>query len=435
MSNPTNTSLQVSVDEGCTLIIEGPSKAKIKSGEVEIFGAIFRREAEIEIDLHKALPLYCLKKSRIEVFNGKISLVVNDTIPSDWRALTDRVSLNKRNSNKIIVLGGLDVGKTGLITFLANKLFLRNLKIGVIDADVGQSDIGPPTTIGLGVIEKPVASLNQAKLVDAVFIGSTSPSGLLHRIFAAILQLLHIAITEEKCDVILIDTTGWIKGRGRDFKIFKIATIRPDCVIGIQRKDELEPILKWAEKNYRVYRIEAAKHVKFRSRDERRLIREYVYRKWFSGAIVKELYFNKATTIGTTMLTGNQIPPASFEYLSKLMDATVIYGEKISDTLLLIISEDKPVNENVKNKLARIFNAKQVYIHSKSFFKNLVVAFQSKKKLLDDLGIIVDVDFKNQKFKVLTKANLDDNVIMLFGQLKINVDTLKEEDWIRIPSI
>ena len=435
MLNTTYTPLQVSVNKGCTLIIEGPSKAKIKSGEVEIFGAIFKRGAEVEIDPHKALPLYCLKKSTIEVFNGKVSLIASDTIPNDWRDLVGKISLKKGKCTKIIVLGGLDVGKTGLITFLANKFFLKGLKIGVIDADVGQSDIGPPTTIGLGVIEKPIASLNQARLIDAVFIGSTSPSGLLHRVFAAILQLLHIAITREKCDVILIDTTGWITGRGRDFKIFKITTIHPDYIIGIQRRDELEPILKWAEKNYQVYRIEAARHVKARSRDERRSIREYIYKRWFSGAIVKEIDFNKVTTIGTIILTGSQIPQTCFEYLSKLMDATVIYGEKSSDTLLLIVNEDKSINENVKNKLAKIFNVKQVYIHTKSLFRNLIVAFQSKERFLDDLGIIVDVDFKSQKFKVLTKANFNGNVIMYFGQLKINVDTFKEEDWIRLSSI
>lgn len=423
--------LQVNVNKGCTLIVEGPARAKIKSGEVEIFGATFKENSEIEIDPYKALPLYCLRRSRLEISNGKISLIAKDTIPEDWRNLVDKISLNKGKYTKIIVLGGLDVGKTGLVTFLANKFFLKNLKVGVIDADVGQSDIGPPTTIGLGVIEKPIASLNQARLVDAVFIGSTSPSGLLHRVFAAILQLLNIAISSERCDLILIDTTGWISGRGRDFKIFKIATIQPDYIIGIQKRDELEPILKWAEKTYRVYRVKAAEHTKPRSREERRYIREYIYRKWFSGASIKELDFNKVTIIGTIMFTGNMISSSILEHLSRMLDVTVLYGEKVSDSLFIVVNEDKAINESVKGKLAKLFNVRQVQVQSKSFFKNLLVAFQSKSKLLNDLGIIVDVDFKKQKFKVLTKADLNDNVIMFFGQLKINANTLKEEEWIR----
>ncbi|HID15529.1 MAG TPA: hypothetical protein EYP16_01815, partial [Candidatus Atribacteria bacterium] len=336
--------------------------------------------------------------SRLEISNGKISLIAKDTIPEDWRNLVDKISLNKGKYTKIIVLGGLDVGKTGLVTFLANKFFLKNLKVGVIDADVGQSDIGPPTTIGLGVIEKPIASLNQARLVDAVFIGSTSPSGLLHRVFAAILQLLNIAISSERCDLILIDTTGWISGKGRDLKIFKIATIQPDYIIGIQKRDELEPILKWAEKTYRVYRVKAAEHTKPRSREERRYIREYIYRKWFSGASIKELDFNKVTIIGTIMFTGNMISSSILEHLSRILDVTVLYGEKVSDSLFIVVNEDKAINESVKGKIAKLFNVRQVQVQSKSFFKNLLVAFQSKSKLLNDLGIIVDVDFKKQKF-------------------------------------
>ena len=44
-----------------------------------------------------------------------------------------------------------------------------------MDADLGQSDIGPPTTVGLGRVRLPVERLGDAEVVGLYFVGSTSP--------------------------------------------------------------------------------------------------------------------------------------------------------------------------------------------------------------------------------------------------------------------
>src|SRR2546422_11318686 len=49
-----------------------------------------------------------------------------------------------------LILGTSDTGKTSLAARLAGALAARGDRVAVVDADVGQSGIGPPTTHGLG---------------------------------------------------------------------------------------------------------------------------------------------------------------------------------------------------------------------------------------------------------------------------------------------
>ncbi|GAG69828.1 unnamed protein product, partial [marine sediment metagenome] len=59
-------------------------------------------------------------------------------------------------SNKkgiIFLLGQTDTGKTTFAKELIKRYLEKNKKVAFIDSDVGQSTIGPPTTIGLKLIK------------------------------------------------------------------------------------------------------------------------------------------------------------------------------------------------------------------------------------------------------------------------------------------
>src|SRR5437773_5789241 len=82
-----------------------------------------------------------------------------------------------RDARVVLVIGETDTGKTSFTTYLANRLLAENLSVGVVDADLGQSDIGPPTTVGLGRLCPPVERLADAEVLGLYFVGSTSPQG------------------------------------------------------------------------------------------------------------------------------------------------------------------------------------------------------------------------------------------------------------------
>src|SRR5918996_3831818 len=92
----------------------------------------------------------------------------------------------------IMLLGGLDSGKTSLARRIAAAGLEQQLTIGLLDADVGQTTVGPPTTVGLRVIraaqDLEPQSLSQADHV--AFVGSTSPQGHLLPLVAGTRLLL-----------------------------------------------------------------------------------------------------------------------------------------------------------------------------------------------------------------------------------------------------
>jgi polynucleotide 5'-hydroxyl-kinase GRC3/NOL9 len=143
----------------------------------------------------------------------------------------------------IMVIGENDTGKTTLVTSLASALARRGSTVGVVDADLGQSDVGPPTTVGLGRVRAPIERLAQAEVVALRFIGVTSPARCVHETAEATARLAAHAL-RHGCDRLVVDTCGLIDGDvGRALKRVKLERVAPDLVIALQREGECEPIL------------------------------------------------------------------------------------------------------------------------------------------------------------------------------------------------
>ena len=90
--------------------------------------------------------------------------------------LLDIVSGHER----IMVVGRVDTGKSTLIKNLAD-----HMDACVLDADIGQNDIGPPSVVSLG---ERVDGRYQA--IDGYFCGSTSPSGHFLQVIAGVSRLM-----------------------------------------------------------------------------------------------------------------------------------------------------------------------------------------------------------------------------------------------------
>jgi len=172
-----------------------------------------------------------------------------------------------------LVLGGNDTGKTTLVTGLASALAARGEAVFVVDADLGQSDVGPPTTVGLGRVRGPLRELAQAEVVALEFLGLTSPARCMREIGDAAARLVARA-QEAGATRVLVDTSGLVEGEfGVALKRIKIDRVRPDLLIALQRAKECEPILKLYEGRIRVVRLPAAAAGR-RSAAERRRHRE-----------------------------------------------------------------------------------------------------------------------------------------------------------------
>lgn len=92
-------------------------------------------------------------------------------VPEDRKELLNVLNGHEKPV-KIMILGGVDTGKTTLATFLANELLSSGFRVAIIDSDIGQKGILPPATISLGFPEGLFESFGDIKAYKHYFVGA-----------------------------------------------------------------------------------------------------------------------------------------------------------------------------------------------------------------------------------------------------------------------
>ncbi len=141
----------------------------------------------------------------------------------------------------IMVIGAADSGKTTIVWSIAKSL-RGHYRTAIADLDMGQSHIGPPTTIGWAMMEDHIEDWSEIKARDFYFTGTVTPFGsLLPAIAGAKIITERASVSADK---VIIDTTGLISEPvGRVLKHYKIDIIDPDLILAIESSDELSHIL------------------------------------------------------------------------------------------------------------------------------------------------------------------------------------------------
>ena len=142
----------------------------------------------------------------------------------------------------VMLVGASDTGKTTLARKILAEAVATGRAAAFIDADVGQTTVGPPTCVGLKYVSTR-AHLEELERADALrFVGSVSPDGLVLPQVIATSTLVDKA--RHSADAIVVDTTGSISGIvGQTLKYSKVELCRPDLVVALQRGGEMEPVV------------------------------------------------------------------------------------------------------------------------------------------------------------------------------------------------
>ncbi len=178
----------------------------------------------------------------------------------------------------VIVIGGVDSGKSTLVKYLVRKLVCGNRKVSLVDSDIGQSSLGLPGTISMKVFRGP-KDLLRFRFQIMFFVGVTNPARKIASVVAATKRMVELGRKASR--TILVDTTGLIAGGvGRALKVRKIQAVAPDHVIALQRNDELEHILG-VMSGVRIHRLPVSEKARTRSRAERIRYRQAKFDAYF----------------------------------------------------------------------------------------------------------------------------------------------------------
>jgi polynucleotide 5'-hydroxyl-kinase GRC3/NOL9 len=415
------------VEKGKTLLVDGPASVCVVSGQVDVFGLTSGNTNKIVIREGKRLPFVVVEKATFEISLGGTSNLEEadgNTIPPSWNEASQALLSIQKKPIVSVVLGAVDSGKTSFCTFLINNALREKRKVSILDGDLGQSDVGPPCTVGYACATKPTTDLFNLRAKNAFFVGVTSPSNAVQKVIDGI-SLLQKEILGGDSEIVIINTDGWVEGQDAvDYKIRLVETLNPDLVFCLQKKDELATILKDVGR-FRQFIIESPSTITERSKERRKNLRELGYVKYLRNAKVQSVPLNWVK-IEEDELFGLS---KTYENVARARKIYELLGMKpfslieLQDKVNVIIGKNRWIeSENVKN--VEELTKKKLVIIRKGEEEGLLTAMYNADRRFLGIGVLQEIDYLRRIMKILTPVSEEISTIVM-GKVKLDKN-LKE---------
>jgi len=346
-------------------------------------------------------------------------------VPEAWHRLAKQIA---SKPGIVLLIGTSDAGKTTLGTFLLKAWGQMGIRVAFVDGDIGQSTLGPPTTIGLALFPpsgdislSPSPQPEPETMAPLVlrFVGSTSPVSHFLPLLVGLKRLVEKAL-ELDAQIVLVDTTGLVHGAGgRELKFQKIDLLSPRHLVALQRKGELESLLlpHRQKPGLLIHRLAVAEGVANRSRDGRRAYRERKFQEYFQNAHSLQVSLKEAWLHGFWSRGGRRLATDELTFLAKSLNATVLYGELGPDSLDLLVSGGAS-GDFLRVKAA--FGVSDVRITNLKDLRGLLLGLNDASNDTLALGILQELDLRREILLCLTPL-ADPKLLKLiqFGSLRI----------------
>lgn len=326
-----------------------------------------------------------------------------------------------REGGVAMVVGAVDVGKSTFCAALAYHALQLKKKVAVVDADIGQSDIGPPGTIGMGFAHPDMNELADIPLSYLYFVGDISPQGHFLDMVVGTQKVVHKALSLG-AELVLVDTTGLVSGMpARKLKNFKIEAIRPNHLIALQRGSEVEHILRCWEKTkwLKIYRLPPSPLAVVRSFEERKVNRERKVISHFTNASLLTIPFEQVAFKNFPIFNISPLHPSLIALLEEKWGAKFFWGEGDKAGIMLV-SESK-CKERSTFPLEKM-TGRRVSVISVDDLQNRYVGLLDAQGEYIDVGIMKKLDFVERKLYLLTPLKDGGKIsTVVLGSLKIDL--------------
>jgi len=332
------------------------------------------------------------------------------------RSITDRPGV-------AVVIGSADTGKTTFTTQLANAAVQAGIPTAIVDADPGQSEIGPPTAIGMALVEGPIEALRDLAARRMYFVGSTTPAGHLLPTVVGVKRMTDEALARG-ARLVVVDTSGLVRGAvGRRLKLYKVDLLAPQHVVGIEKAREIDHILSALSRMERhtLHRLQVSADARPKLRDFRMARRRAQFYEYFRNADRHILRLDDIVCWGTFFTTGRPVKWQHYRVLERALKVKILHAEVVGSGMYIVV-EGRPQPGGVA-LLVEKYKTRDFTVVSGADFTNVLVGLADANANIVDLGIIEAVDFGQRHMAVVTPAKTVAPVrIVQFGSLRIRAD-------------
>src|SRR5581483_10246921 len=249
-------------------MVKGPATVAVR-GSCRVLGNNVSCQI-ISVRAGKALPFEPDYGCRLRVRLGRYgrTWTADPAIAgtSIWHGVVREILALANEQKRITVMltGDTDTGKSTFSAYLANMVLAKEMKPCIIDGDIGQGDLAPPSAIGAAVMSKPVTDLRDIPANLFEFVGSISPAGIECFVAGKLRSIT------DRCtsfgNVIIVNTDGYVRDNGVSYKMQLAEELQPNAIVCLG--DNLPLFDKLESGPWQVLRAKASSQA-YKSRSER----------------------------------------------------------------------------------------------------------------------------------------------------------------------
>ena len=284
----------------------------LQDGTAEIFGTEIAKGASVKLPGGKH-ALFTWSGASVDVKGlyeecyvasetPMVEYVNISSVLDERRNVAKSDSTKEMNGPRVALVGPTDVGKSTLCKLLCNYAVRKGWSPLFVDLDLGQNNIGPPSTIGAVQVDRALDAtdgfVNLTDLPLVYFHGDTSP-GNNPDLYKHLVEKLSTMVDQRgntnpdsRSSGLVLNTMGWVDGAGYKlllhaldaFKITDVLVVGQDKLhAGLAR--DFRGKTQFATKTpVQVWPVKKSGGVVERSPQFRRQTREAVIKSYFYGA-------------------------------------------------------------------------------------------------------------------------------------------------------
>ena len=321
----------------------------------------------------------------------------------------------------VVLLGASDSGKTTLARILTERWRAAGRTVGLVDGDIGQSSIGPPTTVGLAILSSDDPRPLSPDPRSLSFVGSTSPPGHFLPLILGTQDLVRRAIAQG-AEMVLVDTTGLILGSvAASLKWHKLIALQPRHVLALQRAEELEPILRLMEGQaaLEIHRLPVSPRVARRSHAARRAFREERFREYFVSASRHDFDWKKLRFTRLWLNTGRRLGREELALLGVSLRTMPLYAEALGEEGLVFVRG--PFSRAALSQVRNALQVSDVLVIDVEQLHGTLLGLHSRDGEFLALGILQDLDPDQERLRILTPLPDPARIATVaFGSLRLD---------------